>query len=37
MGVHVGVTLFKFYDKVLICDGQGAVRQAILYTDRSCL
>ena len=26
----------KFYDKVFLCDGLGAVRQAILFADRSC-
>ena len=26
----------KFYDKVFLCDWQGAVRRAILYADSSC-
>ena len=26
----------KVYNKVLFCDGQGPVRGAILYKDRSC-
>ena len=28
--------LLKFYVKVFLSDGQGSVRGAILYTDRSC-
>ena len=26
----------KFYSKVFLCDGQGAVMGAILHVDRSC-
>ena len=29
--------MLEFYIKVFLCDGQGAVRQAILHADRSCL
>ena len=28
--------MLKFYVKVFLCDGQGTVRRAILYVDRSC-
>ena len=28
--------MLKFYDKFL-CDGLGAVRQTVLYADRSCI
>ena len=27
--------MFKFYFKVLLCNGQGTLRQAILYVDRA--
>ena len=29
--------MLKFYVEVFLCDGQGAVRQAILYTYSSCV
>ena len=29
--------MLKFYVFKFLCDGQGAVRQAILYGDRSCV
>ena len=36
-GVRVSISkTFKFYIKIL-CDGQDAVGQAILYVNRSCL
>ena len=31
-----GCHTLTFYDKSFLCDGQGTVRQAILYADRSC-
>ena len=30
----IGVTLWKFYNQDVLCDGQGTVRQAILYVDK---
>ena len=30
-------SIFKFYVKFFLCDGQSAVRQTILYVDRSCI
>ena len=34
MGMGVGVTDWKFYNQVYLCDGQGTVGQAILYVDK---
>ena len=28
--------ILKFYNKFLLCDRQGTVKQAVLYVDRSC-
>ena len=36
-GSHIGLSqMLKFFVKSLSCDGQGAVREAILYMDRTC-
>ena len=40
IGIGCGVSvskILKFYEKVLLYDGQGTVRRAVLYIDRSCL